>query len=497
MSNIKSNYTGDGVTVLYTITFSYLKRAHVKATINGSGTTAFTFANDTTIQFNTAPANGAAIVLFRDTPADQVDNTFFPNSSIRSKSLNDNFTQTLFVSEEAREIAADAQTGNLVPGSIGTVVLADGAVTNAKVSNTAAIAGTKISPDFGSQNVVTTGDVQSASINGGPLAGFRNAIINGNFDIWQRGTSTTIGYGADRWFNAITGSTCTFSRQSFTLGQTDVPDEPTYFARELVSSVAGAGNFAYFYQNIESVRTFAGKEVTISFWAKADASKPIAVNMLQFFGTGGSPSASVPSVSPTKFTLTTSWQKITHTVTIPSISGKTLGSNNNDFLRLEIWLDAGSNRNDRSDSLGQQSGTFDIAQVQIEAGPVATPFERRPIGTELALCQRYYQQSYRLSVTPGTVTGQGAVGMVAHATTLFLGFGRITLAQPMRITPTFTAYNPITGATSNQVRNTGTATNHPLATINTNEYGFSAYVNNSSIGQGQEAQFHYTASAEI
>jgi hypothetical protein len=58
---------------------------------------------------------------------------------------------------------------------------------------------------------------------------------------------------------------------------------------------------------------------------------------------------------------------------------------------LRIWFDAGSDFNGITDTLGQQSGTFDIAQVQIEPGPVATPFERRPIGTELALCQRYYE----------------------------------------------------------------------------------------------------------
>ena len=434
MSNIKSNYTGDGVTVLYTITFSYLKRAHVKATINGSGTTAFTFANDTTIQFNTAPANGAAIVLFRDTPADEVDNTFFPNSSIRSKSLNDNFTQTLFVSEEAREIAADAQTGNLVPGSIGTVVLADGAVTNAKVATSAdiaptkiagtavvgndarltdqrvptdgsvtnvkvdanaAIAGTKISPDFGSQNVVTTGNVQSTSINGGPLAGMRNAIINGNFDIWQRGTThSTLGYGsADRWVNSLGGSTQTLSRQSFALGQTDVPGEPTFFCRSVVASVAGSGNSAALQHQIESVRTFAGQQVTLSFWAKADAAKPIAIELSQVFGTGGSPSSIVTGIGVQKSTLSTSWQKVTVTATLPSISGKTLGTAGDDYVKLLIWFDAGSDFNSRTDSLGQQSGTFDIAQVQIEAGPVATPFERRPIGTELALCQRYYETS--------------------------------------------------------------------------------------------------------
>lgn len=232
-----------------------------------------------------------------------------------------------------------------------------------------------------------------SGINGGPLAGFRNAIINGNFDVWQRGTSSSVsGYGsADRWVNNNTGSTCTMSRQAFVLGQTDVPGEPTYFCRMVVSSVAGAGNLVNLSQRIEGVRTFAGQQVTLSFWAKADASKPISVELRQYFGSGGSPSADVNTIGTSKVTLGTSWQKVTVTATVPSISGKTLGSDNNDQLVLNIWLDAGSTYNSRTASLGQQSGTFDIAQVQIEAGPVATPFERRPIGTELALCQRYFQ----------------------------------------------------------------------------------------------------------
>jgi len=236
---------------------------------------------------------------------------------------------------------------------------------------------------------VTTGNLQSSSINNGPLAGFRNAIINGNFDIWQRGTSFTgLEYGADRWVNNVTGSACTMSRQAFTLGQTDVPGEPTYFCRMAVTSVAGANHFSTLQHRIEDVRTFAGQQVTISFWAKADTSRTIAVEHVQNFGGGGSPS--VTTIGTVKKTLTTSWQKITNTFTVPSISGKTIGTAS--FLSLNIWFDAGSDFNARTDTLGQQSGTFDIAQVQVEAGPVATPFERRPIGTELALCQRYYER---------------------------------------------------------------------------------------------------------
>jgi hypothetical protein len=281
---------------------------------------------------------------------------------------------------------------------------------------------TSISPPSSlSVGIVTATSVQTTSINSGPLAGFRNAIINGNFDHWQRGTSFTGSeYGADRWLNARSGTTHTVTRQPFTLGQTDVPGEPTYFCRTVVSSVAGAGNYAIAIQAIEGVRAFAGQQATISFWAKADASKNIAIDCQQNFGTGGSPSSAVNAIGTVKKALTASWQKITHTFTITSVAGKTLGTDGNDSLALFIWFDAGSTFNARTDTLGQQSGTFEIAQVQIEAGPVASAFERRPIGTELALCQRYFQignfktNGYYLSAY-GT---QGMFGFISFTTYL-------------------------------------------------------------------------------
>lgn len=252
----------------------------------------------------------------------------------------------------------------------------------------------------------------------------RNKIINGNFDIWQRGTSqTTDGYGSDdRWNNGNAGSTKTHSQQAFAVGQTDVPGEPRFFSRTAVTSVAGTSNYAIKIQSIESVRTFAGKVVTVSFYAKADAAKNMAIEFFQDFGTGGTPSGAVSGIGSQLIALTTVWQKFTRTITIPSISGKTLGTNNNDNLRLYFWFEAGSDFATRAASLGQQSGTFDIAQVQIDEGSVATPFELRPVGTELALCQRYYQIGLR-----------EAVGYADSTTSIIVN---LPLSVVMRATPT-------------------------------------------------------------
>jgi hypothetical protein len=294
----------------------------------------------------------------------------------------------------------------------------------------------------------TTGIVTPALVNGTALA-FRNKIINGNFDIWQRGTSlasgTSLRFLADRFRNNSTGSTYTASRQSFTVGQTDVPNNPSFFHRTVVSSVAGNGNFVTLLHPIEGVETFSGQAVTVSFYAKADSSKNISVEFGQVFGTGGIPSSNVDGIGVQKLSLTTSWQKFTVTVNIPSISGKTIGTDNNDLLYFQLFYDAGSDFNSRTNSLGQQSGTFDIAQVQLEAGSVATPFENRPIGTELALCERYFEY----------IGTQVSFELFSDAAVRALG-ANISFRTPKRSQPTINAqtfiYGNASGATFSAIQ---------------------------------------------
>lgn len=279
---------------------------------------------------------------------------------------------------------------------------------------------------------------------------FRNFITNGNFDIWQRATSqTTSGYGSDdRWVNEHVGSSKTASRQTFTLGQTDVPNSPTFFSRTVVTSVAGPGNYTVKYQRIENVATLAGRVGVMSFWAKADAAKKMAIEFSQFFGTGGSPSSSVVSFLVWTVNLTTSWQKFTIPVSPPSISGKTLGTNNNSYLQVAFFFEAGSSLNANTNSLGQQSGTFDIAQVQLEPGSVATPFERRPLPLEQQICQRYFQKvTTWVALTPQGTSGNNVAGSMflptplrATATGTHTGIIYVNGVSQTYTTRTFSAY---------------------------------------------------------
>jgi len=215
---------------------------------------------------------------------------------------------------------------------------------------------------------------------------FRNKLINGDFRIWQRGTTFTninAAYTADRWrFDKNTNDTVSFSRQAFALGQTDVPGEPTYFIRASITA-GNTGSLNDFRQLIEDVRTLAGKTLTLSYWIRGSTSATIpsgTQRIGQEFGTGGSPSTAV-TIATGAVNVTTSWQKIVRTVTLASLQGKTLGTDNNNALDIVISLPCNITM------------TVDIANVQLEEGSVPTPFELRPIGTELSLCQRYYYKS--------------------------------------------------------------------------------------------------------
>lgn len=105
MAITQNTYTGNGSTTNYSFTFPYLETTDIKASINGTVTTAFTLANATTVSFTSAPANGAAIRIYRETADTTPIASFNPGSAIRSQDLNDNYTQILYISQETKTYA--------------------------------------------------------------------------------------------------------------------------------------------------------------------------------------------------------------------------------------------------------------------------------------------------------------------------------------------------------------------------------------------------------
>jgi len=100
MAITSNSYTGNGSTTLYSFIFPYLDDSEVKVTLNGTITTAYTFANATTIQFTTAPGAGVAIRIYRETDDANLAAVFSPGSSIKSQDLNNNFDQILYLVQE-------------------------------------------------------------------------------------------------------------------------------------------------------------------------------------------------------------------------------------------------------------------------------------------------------------------------------------------------------------------------------------------------------------
>ena len=226
------------------------------------------------------------------------------------------------------------------------------------------------------------------------FAAGKNKIINGDCNINQRNFSSgtaTGQYILDRFQDDGTGGTITTSIQQFTPGAAPVAGyEAKQFMRTVTATQSAAGHYDSLSQAIEDVRTLAGQTVTVSFWAKAASGTPnIGISLTQNFGSGGS---STVITSAAVQTITTSWTRYSFNLTMPSISGKTIGTSS--FVKLYIFVSVGSTiQSFGYPAVGLQNNTFDVWGVQVEAGSVATAFQTAT-GTlqgELAACQRYYQ----------------------------------------------------------------------------------------------------------
>jgi len=245
----------------------------------------------------------------------------------------------------------------------------------------------------------------------------QNALLNADFLINQRNftSNTTTGtYNFDRWLQTNSGGTCTVTPQTFTPGAAPLSGvEGRTFVQMITAGQSIAGDYAYLTQRIEDVTRFAGQSVTISFYAKANTGTPsIGVEVNQNFGSGGAPSASVSTPVGAKV-LSTSWARYTATVTVPSISGKTLGTTaNTSYLELNLWISSGATNATRASSIGIQNATFSIWGVKVEAGSTASAFSTNTgsLQGELAACQRYY---YRQTAA----SGQNIFGTGVNSTT--------------------------------------------------------------------------------
>ena len=268
--------------------------------------------------------------------------------------------------------------------------------------------------------------------------GFRNLVYNGNFDIWQRGTSfstdnsATAIYTADRWCARALYPNST-AVQTITQESTNVLAGSKYSLKSVVATATVVNNsrmqLCYTVEPADAIR-YAGKQMVLSMQIKAIQNIDRATITTAYSTTGGK-SFDGTTISSTNFTVNTSgFTTCTVYFTLPAAA--TLTTSGTIGFYITYTRSSGS-----AEVVGD--GIY-LSQVQLEQNYQPTPFEQRPYGVELQLCQRYY---YRYS--NATLNGGGLGYISGFSSTR--GFGYVHIPTEMRgsitITPTSCQYDTL------------------------------------------------------
>ena len=360
------------------------------------------------------------------------------------------------------------------------------------------------------------GDVDSSALNAVPFITGRNRIINGDMRIDQRnaGASVTAGnasYFIDRWRTEVSGGGA-YTVQQVTTAPAGFQNSALVTVTTADASIA-AGDYYDVQQFIEGFNvadlgwgTANAQAVTLSFWVRSSVTGTFAGSLMNSAGNRAY-----------VFTYTVNAANTFEykTVTIPGDTTGTWLTNNGRGITLSFDLGNGSSYQAAAGSwVGQYAigtstsvkliatsgATFYITGVQLEAGSVATPFERRPYGTELQLCQRYFEKSYNIDVAPGTASTSysafSSSGSAGGLTTAYLD-SWLPFKVTKRATPTMAAWDEANNSGNSTRVNPGV-----LATSGQNIGFQSAGMNNvtgSSVTGANAGRFsfNWTASAEL
>jgi len=300
-----------------------------------------------------------------------------------------------------------------------------------------------------------TATAQLSSLNGGALSGARNRIINGDmrFDQRNAGAAITVaaagnGYGVDRFY-------CE-NYQSGTITIQQSSTAPTGFTNSLIHTVTvtdtpGASDYLFQSTSIEGLNmadlgwgTANAQSVTLSFWVRSSVTGTYGIGLRNSAGNRS-------YVATYSVNAANTWEQKSI-----SIAGDTSGTwltTNGLGVRIFWDLGSGSGSNGTANTwnagsywrtsgcvnwISNSGATFYITGVQLEAGSVATPFERRSYGQELALCQRYYEKSYNQATAPGTASDVGMFCAVGSNTS---SCGGLTWKVTKRAAPIVTLYS--------------------------------------------------------
>ncbi len=355
-----------------------------------------------------------------------------------------------------------------------------------------------------------TGDIIVPSINGGPLAGTRNRIINGDMRISQRGTTfATLDpasgtYTLDRW--QFAGG----SAGRVTIAQSSAVPNNT-FSSSLYGDVVtadtsiAASDVVFIQQTIEgfNARDLIGTTFTISFWVYSTKTGVFCVALRNS-------GADRSYVAEYTVSASNTWEYKTITVSGGLITSGTWDWTNGIGFRLAFALACGTTfqttsgawqtgnfigTSNQVNALDSTANDFYITGVQLEPGSVATPFERRSYGQELALCERYYEKSYNLAAVPGTNVGPNTGEWVSVAVNAadYNDFGRCSFRTRKRASPTMSIWS--TDGTANTARQQDASNVSVVVRTTFNETSGSFGCGSATAGYYH--RIHFAASAEL
>jgi len=368
----------------------------------------------------------------------------------------------------------------------------------------------------------TVSNLNVTSVNNGPVSGTRNRIINGAMEIDQRNNGGQITVNQNGFNNRLfpidrfplqknsSGGTISGIRS------TDVPSGQG-FNNSFAAQVASAGpaspastDYLYINHRVEGYNvadfnfgTAFARTFTLSFWVKSSIAGIYCVGFSNYADNRSIPveyRINSPNV----------WEYKTITLTADTVG--TWEKTNSGGLNIAWVLSAGTSyqgtnnvwtsgvilatSNQTNTWFSTASNTFYLTGVQLELGSVATSFERRSYGQELALCERYYEKSYNQDVAVGSVSEFGAWESVSINVVDFYDYGRLNFRTRKRTIPTLTLWS--TNGILGQWRNLSSGVNQGNSgSNNVSETGAHLFCVNNAMTASNAFRTQWSSSAEL
>lgn len=540
-SQTRNSYAGNGIATVYNFTFIVLEESN--QVLNRDYTIEVTLSENNidtiqqegvdytvqlgenglgTVTFTTAPTTTQTITFLSSIPRTQsTDYINIGTDKFPADSHEGTVDKLTLISREQDEAVNRAillpessnLTGVNIPVSVANAnkaIVVNSTGDNLDAKNLADI-GTAPVTDYAKTLLDDNNASEARTTLGIPSVFNKNLIINGDFEIAQRGTSFTSvasgDYTLDRWVYFKVGTMVhdiTQDADTPTVAQAGrvIPKSILLDCTTAQASI-GASDLLVLEQRIEGYNYLgiAAKTFNVSFWVKSTKTGVFCV------GLGNNDPEDRSYIAEVTINSSDTWEFKTVTIAAPPIAGN-WNYESQIGLKVRFVLTAGSNfhttpniwqtasflaTSNQVNGVASVSDQFRLAGVQVEAGSVATEFEKRNIQQEIELCQRYYEKSYDLTINPGSAVSGGIVYLrVGDATS-----GLMTIYSkyqtPKRALPIITLYD--TAGNPGKIGYSGVGNNQVGIVSDSGFNSFAVSTDSSTSKNG--LFFQYIANSEL